>query len=74
MCNDKKCCPIMTVIMVILALAAIVALVCVLAKKFNLLEKLENLEGHFAAERDGFVIEETGGDNDIPYTTDKDFV
>jgi len=64
----------MTVIMVVLALATIAVVVCVLVKKFNLLEKLESLEGRFASENEGFVIEETGGDSDIPYTIDKDFV
>ena len=74
LCNSKKCCPLMTVIMVILAITAIVVVICVLVKKFNLLEKLESLEGRFASENESFVIEETGGDSDIPYTTDKDFV
>jgi len=64
----------MTVIMIVLALAAIATVVYVLVKKFNLLEKLENLEGHFASERESFIIEETNGNNDIPYTADKDFV
>jgi len=60
--------------MIVLALAAIAALVYVLVKKFNLLEKLENLEERFSSTDEGFVIEETGGNSDIPYTADKDFV
>jgi len=64
----------MTVIMIVLGIAAAAAFIYVLVKKFNLLEKLENLEGHFNSENEGYVIEEVGGDNDIPYTADKDFV
>ena len=74
MCKSRKCCSLITVITVVLALATIALFVCVLVKKFNLLEKLENLEGAFATENDDFVIEGTGGNSDIPYTNDKDFV
>ena len=64
---EKKCCPLLMVLAVILVLAAIAATVYLVLKKMDKLSRcIVPIENGYFGEKDE--------DNDVPFTTDRDFV